>query len=100
MIKILDNTRLFEGDERAALGDGFKTAGGDDDSDVLVELWNENLALLKVGFSADFATRVKLRRTSAVRVAPPNEGANTGDSTYLCHSPLRIPHNYLVLQCI
>ena len=52
----------------------------------LIDFWYENTLLLKVWLTADFATRVELRRTSAVAVSAPDEGLLASNITLLCHN--------------
>ncbi len=82
----LDNSSCLQCLERAVLGDGSKAFGGDVDDNVLINLRHIDALLLEICLALYFPAWVKLRRTSAVAVAPTNLGLLSGYVALLCHT--------------
>ena len=81
----LDKLGCLEGFVGTVLGDSAKAFSRNVHNHVLAKFWYIDTSLLQVWLAASLATRVKLRRTRAVRVAAPNLGLFAGDVTLLCH---------------
>jgi len=81
----LDQLRCFEDVVGAVLGDGAESFSRNLDDYVLIKLRYEDSFLLQVWLSLYLAARIKLRRTSTVRVASADLGLFPSDFTLLCH---------------
>ena len=64
----------------------------------LAKLRDENSTALEISLAADFADRVELRRTSAVRIAPAYLRALAGDCAAPCHSRRMVAYILLNMQ--
>ena len=83
---LLDDACLFERVKSAVLLDSLKAFHGKVDDKGLAEFRDVNTALLEICLSAHRASRVKLRRADAIRIAPANQRALSRDLTSSCHS--------------
>lgn len=64
----------------------FQTLGGDSDSNLLVELWNEERFLLQIHLATTRPRGVEFRRTRAIGVAAANAAPLAGDNAFPCHN--------------
>ncbi len=81
----LDQSSRLEGLVGAVFGDGAEALSRNGEGNALTKLGYKNTLLLEVGAASYLATRIKLRRTSAVAVAATHLGALAGDVALLSH---------------
>ncbi len=81
----LDKLRLLERLVGTVFGDGAQPFSRHVNRDVLVELRHVDALFLEVWLALGFATRVKLRRTRAVRVAATDLGLFARNIALLSH---------------